>query len=107
MVRKCYMNTNNSHIFNTFTFITPKLILLVVRCVQATVSSGVGCSDVQGDSDFHIFSLLFDGTAAHDQNKTIFRVDFKEQSLKFATSTSQGSSTGTPTVRAQDAGANA
>jgi hypothetical protein len=107
MVRKCFINTSKLTISHTFTFIMPMLTRLVIRCVQSTLLSGVGCSDVQGDSNFHIFSLLFDGTAQGDHNKTIFRVDFKQQSLKFATGTSQGSSTGTPTRRARDAGANA
>lgn len=107
MVRKCFINTSKLTIPHTFTFIRPLLTRLVIRCVQATLSSGVGCSDVQGDSNFHIFSLLFDGNAEGDHNKTIFRVDFKQQSLKFATGTSQGSSTGTPMVHALDAGANA
>lgn len=63
-------------------------------CVQATQSSGVGCSNVGGDNQFHVFSLMFDGTATGDTYITRFRFDFRDQPLAFATGSSQGSSTG-------------
>jgi hypothetical protein len=65
------------------------------RCVQATVSSGVGCSNVVGDTQaFHVFSLLFDGSAASNEAKTKFRFDFVDQPLAFAAGTSQSTTTG-------------
>ncbi len=62
--------------------------------MQATLASGVGCSDVAGDTQFHVFSLLFDGSAVGDRNRTRFRFDFRDQPLSFAAGTSQASTTG-------------
>jgi hypothetical protein len=65
------------------------------RCVQATKTSGVGCSNAPGDTKFHIFSLLFNGEAVGDSNRTRFRFDFVQQPLSFASGSSQSSTTGT------------
>lgn len=62
-------------------------------CVQATLSSGVGCSSVRGDTNFHVFSLMFNRNAVGDHNRTRFRFDFVDQALTFAAGSSQ--STGT------------
>jgi hypothetical protein len=75
---------------------SPSHTVLIPRCVQATLSSGVGCSSVQGDTNFHVFTLIFNGNAVGDQNITRFRVDFVDQALTFAPGSSQSSNTGMP-----------
>jgi hypothetical protein len=84
-----------SYLFSNAFDATATTSLNYCRCVQATLTSGIGCSNVPGDTQFHIFSLLYNGQAeGGDRNRTRFRFDFIDQPLTFAAGSSQSSNTG-------------
>jgi hypothetical protein len=55
---------------------------------QVATASGTGTSSVTGDTtNFHIFTLRFDGTATGNANRLQFRYDSSSQTLNFGATT--------------------
>ena len=55
---------------------------------QIATASGTGTSSVAGDTtNFHIFTVIFDGTATGNANRLKFRYDEQDQSLNFGATT--------------------